>query len=91
MIHRGRRLASRAGHENVSFVQAGIDSVPLEDDSTDVVLSNGAINLAARKSRVFAEARRIIRPGGRLSVSDLTIAEEELPSEILVHPSAWAG
>lgn len=91
MISRSRRIAAEAGHGNVEFVQGSIDDLPLEDDSADVVISNGAINLAARKSRVFAEARRILRPDGRLSISDLTIDEEDLPSEVLVHPSAWAG
>ncbi len=56
-----------------------------------MVISNGSINLAARKSRVFAEARRILVPGGRLCVADLTVDESELPTEILTHPSAWAG
>ena len=68
-----------------------MDDLPLPDDSVDVVISNGSINLAARKSRVFAEARRVLRPGGRLCVTDLTIDESELPPEILTHPSAWAG
>jgi arsenite methyltransferase len=68
-----------------------MEAVPLHDASVDVVISNGAINLSARKSRVFAEAFRVLRPGGRLCVTDLTVREEELPSEIVTHPSAWAG
>lgn len=91
MVQRARRIAADSGYENVEFVRAEIDDLPFDDAETDVVISNGTINLTARKSRVFAEARRILRPGGRLCVSDLTIKEEELPSEILVHPSAWAG
>jgi arsenite methyltransferase len=91
MVQRGRRIAADSGFENVDFIRAEIDDLPLDDGETDVVVSNGSINLAARKSRVFAEAKRILRPGGRLCVADLTIKEEELPSEILVHPSAWAG
>lgn len=91
MVQRSRRIAANSGHETVGFIRADIDDLPLDDAGTDVVISNGAINLAARKSRVFAEARRILRPEGRLCVSDLTINQEELPTEVLVHPSAWAG
>lgn len=91
MVDRARALASEAGRDNVEFVVAEIEDLPLEDESVDVVISNSSINLSARKSRVFAEAHRVLRPGGRLCVSDLTVHEEELPPEILTHPSAWAG
>ncbi len=91
MVERGRRLAAESGVENAVFIQAEIEDVDLPDGSADVVMSNGAINLSPRKSRALAEAYRILRPGGRLCVSDLTLAEEELPPEILTHPSAWAG
>lgn len=91
MIERARTFAAEAGADNVELYQAEMESLPLPDASVDVVLSNGSINLAARKSRVLAEAHRVLRPGGRLCVSDLTLREEELPSQILTHPSAWAG
>lgn len=91
MVDRARRFAADAGRANTSFVTAEMEDLPIADGEADVVISNGAINLSARKSRVLAEAFRITRPGGRLVVSDLTIREEELPSEVLTHPSAWAG
>ena len=91
MTDRARGFADEAGLGNVEFVTAPMEELPLDDASVDVVVSNGAINLTARKSRVLAEAHRILRPGGRMAVADLTIREEELPSEILTHPSAWAG
>jgi arsenite methyltransferase len=91
MIERARAFAAEAGVDNVEFHQAEMESLPLPDASVDVVVSNGSINLSARKSRVLAEAHRVLRPGGRLCVTDLTIREEELPAEILTHPSAWAG
>lgn len=91
MVERARTFAASAGLHNVEFHQAEMESLPLPDASTDVVISNGSINLSARKSRVLAEAHRVLRPGGRLCVADLTIREEQLPSEILTHPSAWAG
>lgn len=90
-VARARRFARDAGVDNVGFVVAPMEELPLDDASVDVVVSNGAINLVARKSRVLAEALRVLRPGGRMVVADLTIREENLPSEILTHPSAWAG
>ena len=91
MIDLSRAHAEEAGAENVEFVQGPIDDIPLPDDSVDVVISNGAINLAARKSRVLAEAIRVLKPGGRFAVADLTIVEDDIPPEVLTHPSAWAG
>lgn len=91
MVARAESFAAQAGVDNVEFRRGEMESLPLADASVDVVLSNGAINLSARKSRVLAEAHRILRPGGRLCVSDLTIREEDLPADFLTHPSAWAG
>ncbi|MEX0658131.1 MAG: methyltransferase domain-containing protein [Egibacteraceae bacterium] len=91
MVERGRSAAEGAGVGNVEFLEGAMEAVPLADASADVVISNGAINLSARKSRVLAEAHRVLRPGGRLCVADLTIRDEELPAEILTHPAAWAG
>lgn len=91
MVERARSFADEAGIDNVTFRTAEMEDLPLEDASVDVAISNGAINLTTRKSRVLAEAYRVLRPGGRMVVSDLTIREEELPSEVLTHPSAWAG
>lgn len=91
MLERARSFASQAGAGNVKLLQGEMESLPLPDASMDVVISNGTINLSARKSRVLAEVQRVLRPGGRLCAVDLTICEEDLPSQILTHPSAWAG
>ena len=91
MVDRAETFAAEARVGNVAWRHAAMEALPLADASVDVVVSNGAINLSPRKSRVLAEAHRVLRPGGRLCVSDLTIREEELPTEILTHPSAWAG
>ena len=90
MVARGTEAAAAAGLPWVRFVQADIESPPLADDSVDVVISNGVVNLSPRKARVLAEAYRILRPGGRLAIVDLVL-EHDLPPEIQTHPAAWAG
>jgi arsenite methyltransferase len=62
----------------------------LPDESVDVVISNGVLNLSPRKARALAEVHRVLRPGGRLCVADLTV-EDDLPPEVLTSESAWAG
>lgn len=91
MVERGRHFAAEGGFHNATFVQSDIEDVPLPDASADVVISNGSVNLSARKSRVLAEAHRLLEPGGRVCITDLTLNDEELPPEIQTHPSAWAG
>jgi len=90
MVARATRAAAEAGMSNVRFVEGLIEAVPLRDASTDVVISNGVVNLSPRKARVLAEAFRILRPGGRLAIVDLVL-EHDLPPEIQTHPAAWAG
>jgi len=90
MVERGRRAADAAGLEHVRFLTGEIESLPVPDASVDVVISNGVINLSSRKVRVLAEAFRVLRPGGRLAVVDLVL-EDDLPSEVVTHPAAWAG
>src|SRR5215218_7259977 len=68
-----------------------MEAIPLSDASVDLIISNGVINLSPRKSRVIAECARVLRPGGRLCVSDFTVDQDQLPPEILTQPAAWAG
>lgn len=91
MVRRGKRFAGEAGVSNTAFLQGQIEDLPLDDETVDVAISNGSVNLAARKSRVLAETHRVLRPGGRVCITDLTLSDEELPPEIITHPSAWAG
>lgn len=91
MVERARASAGEAGLDNVRFVEAEFEDLPMPAGSVDVVVANGTINLTARKSRVLAEAFRVLRPGGRLIAADPVVDEDELPAEILTHPSAWAG
>jgi arsenite methyltransferase len=91
MCARGRHHAAQAGVESwTRFVQGEMEDIPLPDQSVDVVISNGVLNLSARKSRALAEIFRVLRPGGRICMADLTV-EGELPPEVAGDQSAWAG
>jgi arsenite methyltransferase len=91
MCERARAHAQEAGvAEWTEFVRGEMEDIPLPDASVDVVISNGVINLSPRKSRVLAEIRRVLRPGGRISVADLTV-NDELPTELQTNDAAWAG
>jgi SAM-dependent methyltransferase len=91
MLERTEKAAAEAGLDNVDTIEGDMEAIPLADASVDHIISNGVINLAPRKARVLAECARVLRPGGKFCVSDLTIDETELPPEVLTHPAAWAG
>ncbi len=91
MLQRTASAAHEAGLANVQPLDGEMEAIPLPDASVDVIISNGVINLSARKARVMAECARVLRPGGRLCVSDLTVEQDDLPPEILTQPAAWAG
>ena len=91
MLAKTQAAAAEAGLANVEPVEGEIEAIPVPDASVDNVISNGVINLAPRKRRVLAECARVLRVGGELCVSDLTVEDEELPPEILTHPATWAG
>jgi len=90
MIKKARGTASKYGYENVEFRLGEIEDLPIEDNSVDVVISNCVINLSPDKERVFREAYRVLKPGGRLMISDL-VAEGELPDSVKQSLDAWAG
>lgn len=91
MCDRAREAAARAGvSDRTEFRTGAMEDIPLPDESVDVVISNGVLNLSARKSRALAEMFRVLRPGGRISLTDLTV-DDELPPEVLTSESAWAG
>jgi arsenite methyltransferase len=90
MIERARANALSGGFTNVEFHHANIDSVPLPDASVDCVLSNCVLNLAPDKSAVFREIARILKPGGRLAVSDIAL-KGELPEGVARSMAAYVG
>jgi SAM-dependent methyltransferase len=90
MVALARRNAEAAGVDNVEFLQGYLEEVPLPDDSVDVVISNCVINLAADKAVVLAEAARVLRPGGRLAVSDV-VADEGMDEATRSDMAQWTG
>jgi arsenite methyltransferase len=90
MLDRARQNKQKLGVENVEFRLGEIEYLPVADNSIDVVISNCVINLSPDKPQVFREAFRVLRPGGRLSVSDI-VTDGPLPSEIKRDLSSWAG
>jgi arsenite methyltransferase len=81
---------NKAGVENVEFLKGEIESIPLPDNSVDVIISNCVINLSADKNRVLREAFRVLKPGGRFAVSDVVTRGEMLP-EIRKSVLLWVG
>jgi arsenite methyltransferase len=90
MLEKARANARKMGVENVEFRLGEIEHLPVGDDLVDVVISNCVINLSPDKPQVFREAYRVLRPGGRLSVSDI-VTRVELPEEVKENLGAWAS
>jgi arsenite methyltransferase len=90
MLELARANAADAGVENVEFLKGYIEDIPLPDDSVDVVISNCVINLSADKGQVLREAGRVLRPGGRLAVSDV-IADPDMDKATREDMQQWTG
>ncbi len=90
MLELARRNATEAGVSNAEFRKGYLEQLPLEDASVDVVISNCVINLSADKPRVIAEAARVLKPGGRLAVSDV-IADPDMDDATRADMAAWTG
>jgi arsenite methyltransferase len=90
MLALARENQKKAGIENVEFLKGAIESVPLPDNSVDVIISNCVINLSSDKDRVLSEAFRVLKPGGRLAVSDVVV-RGEVPANIRKSMELWVG
>lgn len=90
MLALARENQRKAGVENVEFLKGEIERIPLPDNSVDVIISNCVINLSGDKERVFAEAFRVLRPGGRLAVSDIVV-RGEVPADLRHSIELWVG
>jgi ubiquinone/menaquinone biosynthesis C-methylase UbiE len=89
-LDKARRLAADARLDNVTFHEGRIEHLPMADASVDCVISNGVINLSHDKPRVFAEAARVLRPGGRLAIADI-VTERQLTEAIVCNADLWAS
>jgi len=90
MIERARRSAARQQLKNVEFRLTGIDRLPLADASVDCIISNCVINLVSDKQAVFREMYRVLKPGGRVAVSDIAL-KKPLPEELAASVMAYIG
>lgn len=90
MLAEARANQARAGIDNAEFLKGHIEDIPLPENAVDVIISNCVINLSGDKSQVLREAYRVLKPGGRLAVSDIVLTRA-LPEKVQQDINAWAG
>ncbi len=88
-LEKARKLMLKYGYKNVELKEAYIEDMPFDDESFDVVISNGVINLSTEKEKVFKEICRILKKNGRMAISDI-ISERQLSDRVVGDPTLWA-
>ena len=91
MLALARENQARSGLTNVEFLKGDIERIPLPDNSVDVIISNCVINLSSDKDRVLADAFRVLKPGGRLAVSDVVVRGNDIPDAVRRSMELWVG
>jgi arsenite methyltransferase len=89
-LDKARRIAEESAYSQVEFREGRIEKLPADAESFDCVISNGVINLAPEKAAVFAEAMRVLKPGGRLAIADI-ISELQMKDSIVCDADLWAS
>jgi arsenite methyltransferase len=89
-LAKARTLAQSAGFDQAEFSAGWIERLPVDDETVDCVISNGVINLSPEKEAVFAEAARVLRPGGRLAIADI-VSEQQFKESIVCDADLWAS
>lgn len=90
MLELARKNQAEAGLANVEFIKGEIESIPLPDNSVDVIISNCVINLSTDKDEVLREAFRVLKPGGRFAVADIVLTKD-VPDAVRSHIALWTG
>lgn len=89
-LAKANKLSLKSEHRNVRFIKSYIEDLPLDSSSTDIVISNGVINLSGNKEKVFQEAFMILKPGGSMAISDI-VSRVQLPTSISCNATLWAA
>jgi ubiquinone/menaquinone biosynthesis C-methylase UbiE len=87
---KAERLRDASGMHNVTYLKGYVELLPVQSDSFDAIISNGVINLSPDKAKVFQEAARVLKPGGRLALADI-VTEVQLPDGIVCNSTLWAA